>query len=141
MTAAVAILIVALLGATSSLRAEPSTTPIYRVDHIVDGDTIAQRNGQRVRLVICPRTARGLKGFNRSPYMRRSAANVEPTPTLGRLADRDRTSTQPGGRQQTLRFPATPGTHWGVSDWQLAASVDSGQIEVDLLPNSLLRSR
>jgi hypothetical protein len=25
--------------------------PVYRVDHVVDGDTIALRNGQRVRLV------------------------------------------------------------------------------------------
>ena len=28
-----------------------ATTPVYRVDHVVDSDTIALRNGQRVRLV------------------------------------------------------------------------------------------
>ena len=28
-----------------------SAPPVYRVDHVVDGDTIALLNGQRVRLV------------------------------------------------------------------------------------------
>ncbi|MGZ4365784.1 MAG: thermonuclease family protein [Gaiellaceae bacterium] len=28
-----------------------SAPPVYRIDHVVDGDTIALRNGQRVRLV------------------------------------------------------------------------------------------
>ena len=28
-----------------------AASPVYRVDHVVDGDTIALRNGQRVRLV------------------------------------------------------------------------------------------
>lgn len=28
-----------------------SAPPAYRIDHVVDGDTIALRNGQRVRLV------------------------------------------------------------------------------------------
>jgi endonuclease YncB( thermonuclease family) len=34
-------------------RAEATTAvpAVYRVDHVVDGDTIALRNGQRVRLV------------------------------------------------------------------------------------------
>jgi endonuclease YncB( thermonuclease family) len=27
------------------------SAPVYRVDHVADGDTIALRNGQRVRLV------------------------------------------------------------------------------------------
>ena len=31
--------------------ATQSASPVYRVDHVVDGDTIALRNGQRVRLV------------------------------------------------------------------------------------------
>jgi endonuclease YncB( thermonuclease family) len=35
----------------SPLKAGPAAAPIYRVDHVVDGDTIALRNGQRVRLV------------------------------------------------------------------------------------------
>jgi endonuclease YncB( thermonuclease family) len=30
---------------------EAVVLPVYRVDHFVDGDTIALRNGQRVRLV------------------------------------------------------------------------------------------
>ena len=47
-----------LLGAVLTLAAAPAanafgkaTTPVYRVDHVVDSDTIALRNGQRVRLV------------------------------------------------------------------------------------------
>lgn len=28
-----------------------SASPVYRIDHVVDGDTVALRNGQRVRLV------------------------------------------------------------------------------------------
>src|SRR5689334_18059291 len=35
------------LGAAASL----GQPPIYRVDHVIDGDTIALRNGQHVRLV------------------------------------------------------------------------------------------
>ena len=35
----------------SPVAAGPSAAPVYRVDHVVDGDTIALRNGQRVRLV------------------------------------------------------------------------------------------
>jgi endonuclease YncB( thermonuclease family) len=37
--------------AVSPVAAGPSVVPVYRVDHVVDGDTIALRNGQRVRLV------------------------------------------------------------------------------------------
>lgn len=37
--------------AVSPVAAGPSAAPVYRVDHVVDGDTIALRNGQRVRLV------------------------------------------------------------------------------------------
>lgn len=47
-----------LLGAVLALAAAPTanasgkaTPPVYRVDHVVDSDTIALRNGQRVRLV------------------------------------------------------------------------------------------
>jgi endonuclease YncB( thermonuclease family) len=28
-----------------------AASPVYRIDHVVDGDTVALRNGQRVRLV------------------------------------------------------------------------------------------
>ncbi len=31
--------------------ARGTAAPVYRIDHVVDGDTIAVRNGQRVRLV------------------------------------------------------------------------------------------
>ena len=31
--------------------ATKTVAPVYRVDHVVDGDTVALRNGQRVRLV------------------------------------------------------------------------------------------
>jgi endonuclease YncB( thermonuclease family) len=39
----------ATVAATSAAR--DVAVPVYRVDHVVDGDTIALRNGQRVRLV------------------------------------------------------------------------------------------
>lgn len=49
MKAALVGLVLTLLGAVC---AEASgAPPIYSVDHVVDGDTIALRNGQRVRLV------------------------------------------------------------------------------------------
>jgi endonuclease YncB( thermonuclease family) len=38
-------------GAFERAAAAPHVAPVYRVDHVVDGDTIALRNGQRVRLV------------------------------------------------------------------------------------------
>lgn len=49
----------ALLGAVLTLAIAASAvgafgkaaSPVYRVDHVVDGDTIALRDGQRVRLV------------------------------------------------------------------------------------------
>jgi endonuclease YncB( thermonuclease family) len=44
-----AALIVAALVAVS--REAGGALPVYRVDHVVDGDTIVVRNGQRVRLV------------------------------------------------------------------------------------------
>ena len=46
--AAVATVIACVVGVSPAGGASPST---YRVDHVVDGDTIALRNGQRVRLV------------------------------------------------------------------------------------------
>jgi endonuclease YncB( thermonuclease family) len=43
---------VAFALASLAVCAQASGTPlVYRVDHVVDGDTIALRNGQRVRLV------------------------------------------------------------------------------------------
>jgi endonuclease YncB( thermonuclease family) len=42
-----AFLLASALSASSSLAA----TPVYRIDHVSDGDTVALRNGQRVRLV------------------------------------------------------------------------------------------
>jgi endonuclease YncB( thermonuclease family) len=38
-----------LTGLTGS--ASGTSSPVYRIDHVVDGDTIALGNGQRVRLV------------------------------------------------------------------------------------------
>jgi endonuclease YncB( thermonuclease family) len=35
----------------ASARREASVAPVYRIDHVVDDDTVALRNGQRVRLV------------------------------------------------------------------------------------------
>jgi len=40
------VLVVALVPPTAKTAA-----PVYRIDHVVDGDTVALRNGQRVRLV------------------------------------------------------------------------------------------
>jgi endonuclease YncB( thermonuclease family) len=51
LTAALALSILDIFMTVSSVAAEPAATPVYRVDHVVDGDTIALRNGQRVRLV------------------------------------------------------------------------------------------
>lgn len=47
--ATVSILVV--VAGASPVKAGPTSAPIYRVDHVVDGDTIALRNGKRVRLV------------------------------------------------------------------------------------------
>jgi endonuclease YncB( thermonuclease family) len=41
-------LLIALALTGSSAVAAP---PIYRIDHVTDGDTVVLRNGQRVRLV------------------------------------------------------------------------------------------
>ena len=38
------------MGATAAAHAREGSAPDNRVDHVVDGDTIALRNGQRVRL-------------------------------------------------------------------------------------------
>ena len=51
LTAALALSILVIFMAVSPVAAGPSAVPVYRVDHVVDGDTIALRNGQRVRLV------------------------------------------------------------------------------------------
>jgi endonuclease YncB( thermonuclease family) len=45
---AAAVVLLSLLLVSSTAGAVP---PVYRIDHVVDGDTIALRNGQRVRLV------------------------------------------------------------------------------------------
>jgi micrococcal nuclease len=39
------------VGASAPALAAPNVAPVYRVDHVVDGDTIVLRTGQRVRLV------------------------------------------------------------------------------------------
>jgi endonuclease YncB( thermonuclease family) len=52
-TACVAVILaVALtdLGEVGGVVAQ-AAPPVYRIDHVVDGDTVALRNGQRVRLV------------------------------------------------------------------------------------------
>jgi endonuclease YncB( thermonuclease family) len=47
----VLLLPVALTAAVKAVERVASAPPVYRVDHVVDGDTIALRNGLRVRLV------------------------------------------------------------------------------------------
>ena len=44
-------LVVAFAAVAGQSAARDHTVPAYRVDHVVDGDTIALRNGRRVRLV------------------------------------------------------------------------------------------
>jgi endonuclease YncB( thermonuclease family) len=44
-------LVVAFAAVAEPSAAREGAVPVYRVDHVVDGDTIALRNGQRVRLV------------------------------------------------------------------------------------------
>jgi micrococcal nuclease len=46
--ASVALIVVSIIAGCPEAGAAP---PVYRVDHVVDGDTIALRDGQRVRLV------------------------------------------------------------------------------------------
>ena len=48
---ALALSILAIFTAVSAVAADPSAAPVEQVDHVVDGDTIALANGQRVRLV------------------------------------------------------------------------------------------
>ena len=43
-----AAIVLAALVLVPALSARP---PVYRIDHVSDGDTVALRNGQRVRLV------------------------------------------------------------------------------------------
>jgi endonuclease YncB( thermonuclease family) len=43
----IALLCTLALSASSSFAA----SPVYRIDHVSDGDTVVLRNGQRVRLV------------------------------------------------------------------------------------------
>jgi len=45
------VLVVAFAAVAGPSAARERAVPVYRVDHVVDGDTIALRNGQRVRLV------------------------------------------------------------------------------------------
>lgn len=40
-----------ILIATLALISAANAAPVYRVDHVIDGDTIDLRNGQHVRLV------------------------------------------------------------------------------------------
>jgi endonuclease YncB( thermonuclease family) len=47
--ASVAFTLISLIAACPEAAGAP---PVYRVDHVVDGDTIALRDGQRVRLVL-----------------------------------------------------------------------------------------
>jgi endonuclease YncB( thermonuclease family) len=47
-TRSLAALVVTLALSASSVTA---ASPVYRIDHVVDGDTVALHNGQRVRLV------------------------------------------------------------------------------------------
>jgi endonuclease YncB( thermonuclease family) len=43
--------IVVALGAIAAPAATPSSNATYRVDRVIDGDTIALRNGERIRLM------------------------------------------------------------------------------------------
>jgi endonuclease YncB( thermonuclease family) len=58
---------VTLATAAKAVARAASAPPIYRMDHVVDGATIALRNGQRVRLVQIdtPRSIFGTECYGR----------------------------------------------------------------------------
>lgn len=61
-------LVVAFATLAGPTAAREGAVPVYRVDHVVDGDTIALRNGQRVRLVQIdtPEVYFGLECYGRA---------------------------------------------------------------------------
>jgi len=46
-----AVLAVALLALVGAAGASPTAQAVYRIDHVVDGDTVDLRNGAKIRLV------------------------------------------------------------------------------------------
>jgi hypothetical protein len=56
---------------------------VYRVDHVVDGDTMALRNGQRVRLVQIdtPEVFFGTECYGRAASAQTKARPLESVPT------------------------------------------------------------
>lgn len=77
-----AALVALALSASGGFAAAP---PVYRIDHVVDGDTVALRNGQRVRLVQIdtPEVFFGVECYGRAASRR--AKNMLPPGTRVRL--------------------------------------------------------
>jgi len=74
--------VAALALAASGVSAGP---PVYRIDHVVDGDTVALRNGKRVRLVQIdtPEVYFGVECYGRTASLR--AKTMLPPGTRVRL--------------------------------------------------------
>jgi endonuclease YncB( thermonuclease family) len=79
-----AALVAVALSASTSVAA---SAPIYRIDHVVDGDTVALANGRRVRLVQIdtPEVYFGVECYGRAASKRTKA--MLPPGTRVRLQD------------------------------------------------------
>jgi endonuclease YncB( thermonuclease family) len=84
-TAARTALTVLVVAALVTPVARSSSTAIYRIDHITDGDTVVLRNGQRVRLVQIdnPEVFFGTLARASSRSRAKSWASVSPTNSCG----------------------------------------------------------
>jgi endonuclease YncB( thermonuclease family) len=85
------VLVVALLPSGVSARVG---SPVYRVDHVVDGDTVALQGGRRVRLVQIdtPEVYFGIECYGRAASRRTktllpagTAVRLEPEPVTDRI--------------------------------------------------------
>jgi endonuclease YncB( thermonuclease family) len=90
--AAVTLVVLAAL-VPSAATARPRS-PVYRIDHVVDGDTVALRNGRHVRLVQIdtPEVYFGTECFGRAASRRTKAllppgarVRLEPEPATDRV--------------------------------------------------------
>jgi endonuclease YncB( thermonuclease family) len=85
--------LLALLTLTLSASGAHAASPVYRIDHVVDGDTVALRNGQRVRLVQIdtPEVFFGTECYGRAASRRSNSAWKEPESTRALPVELSRT--------------------------------------------------